>query len=81
MIILYLCYDFCTLNHNILLNSYGIGDVAMNIFSTYLTGKARYVDHNGVFFKALPTALGVPQGCKRCKNVGFFWGGEVSNSQ
>ena len=56
---------FDTLDHNILLNKlnhYGIGDVALNLFKSYLNNHKQYVDINYAKSGTLNITTGVPQG-------------------
>ena len=56
---------FDTLDHQILLtklNFYGIGGLALDWFSSYLTGRKQYVEVDGVKSGLLPLSTGVPQG-------------------
>ena len=56
---------FDTLDHQILLtklNFYGIGGLAPDWFSSYLTGRKQYVEVDGVKSGLLPLSTGVRQG-------------------
>ena len=56
---------FDTLDHHILLtklNFYGKGGLALDWFSSYLTGKKQYVEVDGVKSCLLPLSTGVTQG-------------------
>ena len=56
---------FDTLDHQILLtklNFYGIGRLALDWFSSYLTGRKQYVEVDGVKSGLLPLSTGVLQG-------------------
>ena len=56
---------FDTLDHNIMLSKlryYGVSDVELNFFASYLLERFQYVDYSGVCSKKLPITTGVPQG-------------------
>ena len=56
---------FDTLNHQILLNKlnfYGISGIALEWFSSYLTGRQQFVEIDGVSSNSLTLSTGVPQG-------------------
>ena len=54
-----------TLDHQILLNKlkyYGVNDISLKWFSSYLTGRQQYVEIDGYSSGLLPLITGVPQG-------------------
>ena len=56
---------FDTLNHQILLqkiNFYGIGGIALEWFSSYLTGRQQFVEFDGIQPDSLTLSTAVPQG-------------------
>ena len=56
---------FDTLDHKVLLTKlhyYGIRDIALNWFRSYLTKRTQYVDCNGVSSSIREIETGVPQG-------------------
>jgi len=56
---------FDTVNHKTLLqklNHYGIRDVTVKWFKSYLTNQYQYVEYNGVKSNLLKLTCGVPQG-------------------
>ena len=56
---------FDTLNHQILLqklNFYGIGGIALEWFSSYLTGRQQFIEIDGIQSDSLTLSTGVPQG-------------------
>ena len=56
---------FDTLDHQILLNKlkyYGVNDISLKWFSSYLTGRQQYVETDGFSSGLLPLTTGVPQG-------------------
>ena len=56
---------FDTLDHKVLLEKlqyYGVADVPLSWFESYLTGRVQYVDFDGTESCNLPLTTGVPQG-------------------
>ena len=56
---------FDTIDHNVLLSkldSYGIKDIALDWFKSYLTNRTQYVDCNGISSSIRKIETGVPQG-------------------
>ena len=56
---------FDTINHGLLLKKlkyYGINDLSLQWFSSYLANRSQYVIWNGVSSTTLPISTGVPQG-------------------
>ena len=64
-IFLDLSMAFDTLDHNVLLSKldyYGIKDIALDWFKSYLTNRTQYVDCNGISSSIRKIETGVPQG-------------------
>ena len=56
---------FDTVNHTILFDKlyhYGVTDMSLKWFRSYLTGREQYVVFNGALSKSLPITCGAPQG-------------------
>ena len=56
---------FDTVNHEILftkLEFYGVRDVPLNLFRSYLSGRKQYVEYNGASSSQSDIVCGVPQG-------------------
>ena len=56
---------FDTLDHEILLHKlqyYGVNNIALNWFKSYLTNRHQFVDYNGTCSSKLQLTTGVPQG-------------------
>ena len=56
---------FDTVNHDILfskLEYYGVRDISLNWFKSYLSNRKQFVEYNGICSKSLDITCGVPQG-------------------
>ena len=64
-VLLDLSKAFDTIDHHILLNKlqhYGVRGVALEWFSSYLSGRSQYVEYNDTISELRPITCGVPQG-------------------